>query len=65
MTAAISDKAKALLIMQTRLDEANARVKLELQQHYYQLDQLRDAIIARDGVENTMRLLVRAIATER
>lgn len=51
MTTTISDKAKALLILQTRLDDANKRVALEMKQHLYQLEQLREAIIARDTVE--------------
>ena len=65
MTVTVSEKAKALMLMQVRLDEANARVKLELEQHLFQLNMLREAIIARDSVEKTMGLLVRAIATER
>lgn len=65
MTTHISDKAKALLALQVQLDNANKTVRLELQQHLYQLGQLREAIIKRDEVEALLAQLIRAIAAQR
>lgn len=62
MSITISEKSKALLLMQTRLDEANNQIQIELTKHYHQLDKLRQAIIDRDSVEFTMGKLIKAIA---
>ena len=62
MSITISEKAQALLLMQTCLDEANTAVQKELQGHYDQLGKLRQAIIDRDAVEFTMGKLIKAIA---
>lgn len=62
MTISISDKSKALLMLQTRLDDANHQVQAELENHYQQLNRLRQAIVDRDSVEFTMGQLIKAIA---